>query len=79
MRHWTEEARKAQAEAIKRWQPWTKSTGPRTAAGKARCARNAECRDGSVQGMALIISALRRQKAFVIAQKNRQKHHSKSW
>ena len=39
---WTLERRKQQAEAIRRWQPWAKSTGPRSADGKAQSARNAD-------------------------------------
>ena len=38
---WTPERRAKQAEAIKKWKPWTKSTGPRTETGKTICARNA--------------------------------------
>ena len=38
---WTPERRAAQAAAIRRWSPWAKSTGPKTAAGKARSAQNA--------------------------------------
>jgi hypothetical protein len=30
-----------QAQAIQRWRPWERSTGPRTPEGKARTARNA--------------------------------------
>lgn len=41
MNGWTPDRRRAQAEAIRRWRPWEKSTGPRTQAGKARVARNA--------------------------------------
>ncbi len=41
MRTWTPEARKAQAEAIRRWKPWTRSTGPKTQAGKETVSRNA--------------------------------------
>jgi len=39
---WTPERRQRQrqAEQIKQWKPWEKSTGPVTAAGKARVARN---------------------------------------
>lgn len=40
-RKWTEEERKKQAEAIRRWKPWENSTGPKTAAGKERCRLNA--------------------------------------
>jgi hypothetical protein len=39
---WTPERRAKQAEAIRRWQPWDKSTGPRTEEGKARSSRNAD-------------------------------------
>lgn len=38
---WTPERRARQSELIRRWQPWTRSTGPRTAAGKAKASRNA--------------------------------------
>ena len=37
---WTPERRARQAELIRTWQPWEKSTGPRSAEGKARTARN---------------------------------------
>jgi hypothetical protein len=33
--------RARQAELIRRWKPWERSTGPRTEEGKARVARNA--------------------------------------
>jgi hypothetical protein len=43
---WTPELRARQAARIQEWRPWdkarTKSTGPTTAAGKARSARNAD-------------------------------------
>lgn len=38
---WTAERRAKQAIEIHQWKPWTRSTGPRTAAGKARAAGNA--------------------------------------
>ena len=38
---WTPERRARQAALIRRWQPWRRSTGPRSAAGKARIAMNA--------------------------------------
>lgn len=38
---WTPERRARQAESIRHWKPWERSTGPRTAAGKAISARNA--------------------------------------
>lgn len=40
MNGWTPERRAKQAEQIRTWQPWAKSTGPKTAEGKARVARN---------------------------------------
>ena len=40
-RKWTPEQKARQAEAIRRWKPWERSTGPKTAAGKARCKINA--------------------------------------
>jgi len=44
-RGWTAERRAKQAKAIMQWKPWTRSTGSRTSAGKARASRNAY-RDG---------------------------------
>lgn len=41
MNGWTKERRARQAEMIRNWQPWAKSTGPRSAEGKERVARNA--------------------------------------
>lgn len=38
---WTLERRQQQAQAIQRWKPWEKATGPRTVEGKAIVARNA--------------------------------------
>jgi hypothetical protein len=37
---WSNARRAAQSVAIRRWQPWRASTGPKTAAGKAVSARN---------------------------------------
>jgi hypothetical protein len=39
---WTPARRARQARLIKTWRPWEKSTGPRTAAGQAIAARNAD-------------------------------------
>ena len=38
---WPPERRARQAELIRAWQPWTRSTGPRTLEGKAKASRNA--------------------------------------
>lgn len=40
MNGWTRERRARQAELIRQWAPWSKSTGPRTEAGKLRVSRN---------------------------------------
>jgi hypothetical protein len=37
----TPEHRRLRAELIHKWRPWEKSTGPKTAAGKLKVARNA--------------------------------------
>ena len=38
---WTPARRARQAELIRTWRPWAKSTGPRTPDGKAKASRNA--------------------------------------
>lgn len=40
MRHWTQQEREKQAEAIRRWAPWQQSTGPKTDEGKQVAAAN---------------------------------------
>jgi hypothetical protein len=39
---WTPERRAKQAALIRTWRPWDRSTGPRTAQGKAAAAKNAD-------------------------------------
>jgi hypothetical protein len=39
---WTPERRNRQRAAIASWKPWEGSTGPKTAAGKAKSSRNAD-------------------------------------
>lgn len=39
---WTPERRARQAALIRTWQPWERSTGPRTTQGKAQAARNGD-------------------------------------
>ena len=41
MHGWTQERREKQAQAIRHWRPWDRSTGPRNDQGKTRSARNA--------------------------------------
>ena len=38
---WTPERRARQAELIRTWQPWAKSTGPRSPEGRQRVSMNA--------------------------------------
>ncbi len=38
---WSAERRARHSAAIRQWAPWTKSTGPRTVAGKAKSSMNA--------------------------------------
>lgn len=38
---WTPERRARQSELIRSWRPWEKTTGPKTAEGKAKVSRNA--------------------------------------
>ena len=38
---WSPERRQRQSQAIKEWKPWSKSTGPKSAAGKAQVSHNA--------------------------------------
>ena len=38
---WTPERRARQAELIRTWKPWAKSTGPRSPEGKEQVKRNA--------------------------------------
>ncbi|MDP8966953.1 MAG: hypothetical protein M3O33_23805 [Cyanobacteriota bacterium] len=40
MPRWTESAKQEQAQKIQQWQPWLKSTGPRSEQGKAIASRN---------------------------------------
>lgn len=40
MPRWTPEARARQAQRIREWQPWRKSTGPVTSKGKKKSAKN---------------------------------------
>ncbi len=65
MRVWTEDAKQKQRDAIKRWAPWTKSSGPKTSIGKSRSSLNA-VKHGmrSVQGKRLL-KLFSRQRQFI--------------
>ena len=58
---WTPERRAMQTALIHTWKPWERSTGARTAAGKARSSRNAdkpESFNRRIQAMKLEVKAL---------------------
>lgn len=52
---WTFERRQRQALAIRRWQPWARSTGPRSANGKAKAAGNS-FKHGAYSRVSMIIA-----------------------
>ena len=56
---WTSERRAKQSAAIRQWRPWERSTGPRTAAGKARVARNAYKGGGQKEALRTLARLLR--------------------
>lgn len=58
-RNWTSEQRLRQREAIQRWQPWAKSTGPRSAEGKQSVARNAMRHGGRSAEMTAYLRQIR--------------------
>lgn len=64
-RQWTEEQKRKQAEAIRRWKPWEKSTGPRTKRGKNKCRLNAARHGFCSQGYRELCAALREQARFI--------------
>jgi hypothetical protein len=51
MRQWTQEERLRQAELIRSWKPWKKSTGAKTSAGKAISKMNAYKHGGRAAGV----------------------------
>ena len=55
---WTPERRARQAELIRRWRPWERSTGPRSEEGKARVSQNAN-RGGSREKLRRLMKLLR--------------------
>ncbi len=64
-RTWTEEQKKRQSLAIRRWQPWKDSTGPRTKRGKNQCKMNATKHGYRSRGFRELCEALRAQARFV--------------
>ncbi len=71
---WSPERRATHAQAIRRWKPWEKSTGPRTAPGKATASLNAVksgAYDRSAKRLAYILS-LQNQYRRLYAELNRE-------
>ncbi len=64
---WTPERRAKQAKAIKDWQPWKQSTGPRTPEGKAAVAQNAYTHGFCSEDMQEINDLLAAMRAFAKA------------
>jgi hypothetical protein len=58
-RKWTEQQKKNQSLAIRRWKPWLKSTGAKTDMGKATISQNA-IKDGQSIKNRQIIKELNR-------------------
>ncbi|HNQ92644.1 MAG TPA: hypothetical protein PKI93_06905 [Alphaproteobacteria bacterium] len=71
MRHWTPEERARQSAAIRKWKPWTSSTGPRTAQGKSRSALNATKHGFRSRAGIEFFSLLTRHRAFLRAVETR--------
>lgn len=61
---WPPSRRRAQAARIRRTKPWLKTTGPRTADGKARSSQNAIKRDSTARAVIGIRALLRWQGRF---------------
>ena len=57
---WTLERKTAQRAAIYRWRPWEKSTGPKSAAGKAAVSSNARKHGARSQSVRREMQALRK-------------------
>ncbi len=64
MAKWIEERRKKQAEAIKRWKPWEKSTSPKTREGKEKASLNALKNGAHAAPIKELIAAFRNNRDF---------------
>lgn len=67
MRNWTPEERARQAALCRRHRPWAKSTGPRSAAGKAASSLNARKDSLTRRDLREVRAVLRLQKRYVEA------------
>lgn len=75
MATWTPERRAKQAELIRRLKPWEKSTGPKTAAGKAKASRNSRkhgLRSAPARDIAKARTAFKREEWAVFSGKVRE-------
>lgn len=69
MRQWTLEERKVQSELIRRWKPWRRSTGAKTAEGKAISKMNAYKHGGrraEVKVIAKLITECKKEYTWII-------------
>lgn len=73
MRHWTPEERARQADIARKNKPWEKSTGPKTADGKARVRKNALKSGAHSEEMEALRRWLRWQKRFLKAVRAKDK------
>lgn len=75
---WTPERKARMAELIRTWRPWEHSTGPRSAEGKARAARNADRggRRTKLREMVRAVGDLLRQQREMAADRRRSNTHS---
>ena len=71
MRRWTPEERARQSAAIRKWKPWTKSTGPKTVTGKSRSSLNATKHGFRSQAGKELMTWFTRQRAFLRAVERR--------
>lgn len=65
MRRWTAEERLRQAQLIRNWQPWSKSTGAITAEGKACSSQNSFKHGLYTESMKQLRAAIREQKKYI--------------
>ena len=64
-RIWTLDDRQRQAEMIKNWRPWERSTGPKTEEGKEACKMNA-CKSGAYSRKIKVLRELLKKQAGIL-------------